>query len=48
MSRIEYTVSTYAIMVPMTISIQAASLVFDQSIMAIYEARAPNTKRLVI
>ena len=41
----EWTVSTYPMIVPIITSIQAVSLVLDQSIMAKNEAKAPNTRR---
>lgn len=46
--RMEYTVLTYAAMVPITMSIHATSRVLDQSIMAKKEANAPNTSWLEI
>jgi hypothetical protein len=46
MSRIEYTISTYMTIVPITINIHAASLVLDQSIMAKKDAMAPKINRL--
>jgi hypothetical protein len=46
--RIEYTISTYRAMVPITMSIQAASLVFDQSTMAKKAAKAPKKSRLEV
>jgi hypothetical protein len=47
-SKIEYTIFTYAEMVPITISIHATSLVFDQSMIAKNEAKAPTINWLEI
>jgi hypothetical protein len=46
--RMEYTVSIYAVMVPIIINIQAASLVPGHSIMAKKAAAAPRTSWLEI
>ena len=47
-SKMEYTVFTYAAMVPITISIHATSLVLDHSIIAKNEASAPTKSWLEI
>jgi hypothetical protein len=48
MSNIEYTISAYMTIVPITINIHAASRVFDHNIMAKKDATAPKINRLDI